>query len=289
MNPLGPHDPRPPGLAFQALFRRNALRPPDQEEQQLPEDRAELRGVEERTEKREARRGEDKEEKPAKKFRTPSFPLPQMPAPRPPRAQGFMLAPTPQAPRKQGREMQERELGNYSRWNTRETPGGALWIDDSGHSPDQATGEERDHHDPLEAMLCDPVGTPGRERLASWLAPFGSRVLTSCCSSGLKIRIRPQGPWGFEPDNSTLWAQLDQLEGFPEATLLGLARAFDAALGGGPAASRSALAVLTMLAQQPGCEPDDFFSQQLVRHVFQGGGRPLNDYLEYLIGPRIQE
>lgn len=284
MNPLGPADPRSNSVAFQALFRRNALRPPEEAELQPEEDRAELQTGHDSAPGTTADRGDEREEKPQKKYRTPSYPLPPAPLPRQPRPQGFLLSAAPAAPGKKGREMEEKDLGSYSRWKARDS-GPTLFIEEHAGEQDSASEDrpEDPADDPLEAMCEDAPGTPGLESLKGWLSRFGPQVLHTCRNSGLRVKLQPQGPWGYDQPQRRLWAQLEELSSFPRETLLGMARAYDLALGGGTPASRSALAVL---AQHPPGSPEDFFASSLVEHVFLGGGGPLSDYLSYLVGPR---
>ncbi len=284
MNPLGPADPRSNSVAFQALFRRNALRPPEEAELHPAEDRAELQTGHDHPPATTADRGDKPDEKPQKKYRTPSYPLPPAPLPRQPRPQGFLLSAAPPAPAKKGREMEEKDLSSYSRWKARDS-GPTLFIEEDAGQQESA-GQDRPEppaDDPLEAMCDDPPGSPGLESLKGWLGRFGPRVLHTCRNFGLRVKLQPGGPWGYHQPQNLLWAQLEELSSFPGETLLGLARAYDLALGGGVPASRSALAVL---AQRPPGSPDDFFASSLVDHVFRGGGGPLSDYLAYLIGPR---
>lgn len=248
---------QPPG-AFQALFRRNALQPPEMarhEDVAEPQDEVELTSKEHQK--------DEKESKPHKAL-TYHPALLQMAAPRTLRANGgwIMSESKPKAKGKgKGKEMQEQDLGAYSRWH--------------------ATAVEPMA---LEEFLKTSPRNPQESQLLEALELFGKGILELCQSYGVVLSWG-EGPSTFFRPKRCLEVGRNDLQG--EETwgplLRAMANAYDDALGDGQAASASSLAVL---AQTPaGLSPQQHFAQSLADylqgHLAQEAG--LYGYIEYLM------
>lgn len=262
MQPFLPSGPGQPHSAFQALFRRNALqppethRPPSLEDDIEPQDEVELN----------PKPGdEDEKESKAHKALTYHPALLQMAAPRALRPSGGWIMseskPKPKGKGK-GKEMQEHDLGAYSRWHA------------TASSEPMA----------LEEFLKSSPADSEESQLLEALELFGQGILELCQAYGLVLRWGEGTSSFFRPQRSLEVGRAD-LQG-PETwgpVLRAMASAYDDALGDGQAASASSLAVLTHVPQ--GQSPQHFFAHSLAdylqAHLAPDAG--LYGYLDYLI------
>ncbi len=265
MQPFLPSGPGHTPGAFQALFRRNALQPPElarpvsHEEAVEPEDEVEL--SKERDEDENQAKDAQSSSK-AHKALTYHPALLQMAAPRAPRPNGgWILSGSKPKPKGKGKEMQEQDLSAYSRWHS-------------------AASEPTT----LEEFLGSSPSGPQESQLLEVLRLFGQGVLDLFLTYGLVLNWI-EGSSSFFRQQRCLEVGRGDLQG-REAwgpLLRAIASAYDDALGDGQPASASSLAVLAHVPH--GQSAQHFFAQSLADYLqsqlAQDAG--LYGYLDYLI------